>query len=313
MKKLFLSVLLSAAFCGFAAEANPLAKYVPAGIDGALYINAEKVNALPMVKEIPELAKAKSDFEKENKVKFSDLRDFVITGTTRTNDLDGMVVRYKLANPDVLKLLKDEKVELSEKKAGERTIYSFTPQESSVKELNSEVSFTFLEDGVLLAGPSKQFGAYLAALNKGTEKELFSRPFNSGALAELYLKPVLPADLPQELAQSTDGIKSLYASLTASGKEDRDLALDALVVCEDVNAAKRIAMQLKMYVMMGVGFALQDNPDLGEKITNAFKITAKDNQVHVNFSLPETLRKELSAYLEGLSKKNAAEAAPAAK
>ncbi len=300
MKKLLLGVALSLAFGVFAAEKKSLYDYVPAGSDMAVRVNAEKVNALPMINEIPEAAKFKSEFEKEHKVKVSDIQEILFVGMSLNDEAFAAVIRNKLNENTVLELLKTDKITPQVKELDGKKVYSLT-KTASIEELNENLSFSFIEPGLILFSDTPNFEKYLAGMKKGVEKKIFFRPSNPEALMELYVKPSLPKDLPLEAAQMTNGIKFVYAALTASGKENRDLTLDAEVDCDNAESAKRIAMQAKMYIMMLGGMAFQENPVLGEKVIGAIKIEDKDKVATIKISMPDALRKEIQAYIQKMN------------
>lgn len=185
--------------------------------------------------------------------------------------------------------------------------------------LDKEAVLTYLDKDTVLVSEKNCFEKFVNEIaksnvlaNKGmmnlkkdvnTEKStawaVFSIPQEEKKAADANAQG---AQQPPAFQNPQDSIEGGCIALTLSGKEKSDLAVDAVLECENEQAAAAMAMQAQL-LFFTCNAMFKDNPQLGIKVSNAIKVSSNGKCLNAKLNFPKTLMDEIKKYTDAARNK----------
>jgi predicted transcriptional regulator len=326
MKKLMtIAIVTVVALSSIVVSAGTkLVNFVPAGAEGILSVNVSRVLDLPLLKE---LRKENQDFQmqwlqfeqglKNLGLSVKDLPTEAMFFFRADKSMSGAVVRTPLNEKNFVALLnrdKSGKKSYSVETVAGKKVYVLKGKQGNNPAAVDKVAISFLAPDVAVVAEKPQMNVVLSGISKSANKALRSNAakVNREALAWMVFKqkaqatPVQPG-VPNPLSS----VDTVGLSLDLTGKNQKDIDLNAEIVCKDANSASMMAMQAQGMLMMLTANAFQKNPALGNEIGKAIKIKPQGKVLSAKVNVPEPLCKKIRKYIEE-NKKAAPVGRPAA-
>lgn len=310
MRKLIMSALAGCvmALSGNLFASDKLIDYVPSGVDGMVSIQVQKILGLPVfkdaVKSNKEFNEEYTEFEAELKkigLSEKDMPSKAIVFFKQDGVFSGVVAKTTVTEDKLQQLLTSDKFKDDTK------LVTKNIKGKKVFELGTDTTaFTYLEPDVLLITDKSLVGQIIDAA-KGDNKALLAKAdsVNKDALV-WFVYHGKAKENPQPQAgpgNPVDGVETVGASLDFTGKDQKDIVLDAEVTCKDEAAASGLGMQANGMVMMMVPMAFKEDPQLGMDASKAIKIETKGNKINAKVSVPKALHDRLIEYSKKMQQK----------
>jgi hypothetical protein len=319
MKKLLflLSVaMLVVGGCCNNCNAEDIIKYVPAGVDGIVSVDAARLVKLPHVddlrKESENFADGWNDFELELKkygLTKEDLPSRVVVffkAEAEDQKEAGILALTKITEAELVKLLKGNADKLTYKTediSGRKAFVVTQKVEESDK-----VAITYLEDNLVMICDPEKAKEYFASAGKKTNEKLSTLNAKADQKSLAYvLFTQKPKDSPQEAQPNpmggnpVDKMVSAVVGMDITGKNQKDISLKADLTCVDAASASMMATQLKTFLMI-MSMQFGGDPDLNKMFTDAVNIDQKDKIVKLDVSITETLINKLKDFSKAMKK-----------
>jgi hypothetical protein len=296
-----------------------LVNFVPAGAEGVLSINVKKVINLPLLKELRKdnlrFQAEWLQFEQGLKnigLSMKDLPSKVMFFFRLDKSMSGAVVRTPLNEKNFIAVLnsdKSGKKSYSVETVAGKKVYVLKGKQGNNPAAVDEIAISFLAPDVAVVAEKTQMAVILSGISKDANKVLRTNAakINSQALAWTVFKQEDQAISAQfDLSNPLGSVETFGLSIDLTGTKQKDINLDAEIVCNNANSASMLAMLTKMLAIN----AFKQDPALVDDINKAIKINPQGKVLSAKASIPEPLCKKIFQYI-GESKK-AAPVAPAA-
>ncbi|MCP3968407.1 MAG: hypothetical protein GY750_07865 [Lentisphaerae bacterium] len=330
MKKMLAALALSMmAVTMFAAD---LISFVPNDAQGLVYLDVSRLINLQQVKDIRTKNKDFNnqwlDFEKSLQplgLQLKDMPSEALMFFRMDQSQFGIVAKSKINEAKLVSLLKTQKMPNGKKAeytvqtiAGRKVYIIKTDEDLPVgKGPKEEVAVTFLKPDVVLLTEKPQVNAILSGMGKGPSAKLSNavKQIKRPALAWMVCEqqpPKAPQGQPGQpvIANPMSSIKSIGISLDLTGKDQKDLSLNADVECINAQSASSLAMQLNGLMMMFVPQGFAGDPQLGSEVAKSIKLRPENSNVKIDVSVPELLLNKIQKYLEQRQKMMAPQVRP---
>jgi len=182
--------------------------------------------------------------------------------------------------------------------------------------LDNEAILTYLDKNTVLVAEKSCFAKFVNEIAKSNvlankemmnlKKDVNTSPATAWAVFSIPQKAKKaaspqPAGAQQPAAfqqPGPDSIEGGCVAITLSGKDKSDIAVDALLECDNEQSAMMMEKQAQGLIMFGSMSMFSQNPQLGMKIGSAIKISSSGKNLNAKLNFPKTLMDEIKKYTE---------------
>ena len=303
-------LLLHAFAAVTAAAGDALLKYIPAGTEYAVSVDADALRKLSFFKDLSTNSDAKTfleDFERDYNIRLEDCSELLFVGGGRR--LRGMLAETRLSEQALASRLRKFGDRFSISGEGGRKLYCLLSADSIVSS-RITIALTYLEPQVVLATEREYIAPFFAGLAAPAEarRALVTAP-KGRPLAWSFLRvEALTGGKKKKNDLSSmflKGMRTAYLELNVAG-DGSGWRLDGSALCANAASAQQIAMLLPTYLQLGAGLLFADDPALGREFLQQVKIIPDNDRVILELNVPKSLADRLGGFLESQAKKRIA-------
>ena len=300
-------LLAFAAWAAFAGE--ELLKFVPAGTEYTVGVNAESLRNLSLFREMTgdgsDAGDVLAQFEKDYNLRFSDCRELLFVGGGAR--LRGLLAEISIPEADLARRLRSFGDRFSLEGEAGRKLYCIRTDNPAG--LSATVGVAYLAPGIVLATERKYVAPYLAASAVPVEKRTARLIAPNGeplVWSFIDVKSILAKSNRKDrdgLAGSMlKGLNTFSAELNAIG-EGAFWRLDAVARCADEKSAQQLAFTVPVYLQLGASLLFSDDPVLGREFLQQVKIMPDGDRVVLELAVSRAFAERLVRYIGEQAKK----------